>query len=218
MTAARGVELLEKLGEQFGVARIGGAVEDEVLLAEQLAAAHHEDLHACLAVGTRHRDQVHVDARAPHDLLRFDRAPHRDDAVAQPRRGFEVVVFGRVGHLVLQPRDQRVVMAFEKEQYLVDELVVLFLRLVADARREAALDMVLQARPPPLAVDRFAAGAQREDDADQVDQLAQAGGVRVRSEVARAIVAHHAREDDPRKRLVGHLQIWEALVVARAAR
>ncbi len=111
--------------------------------------------------------------------------------------------------------DQRVVMAFEKQHDFVDEHVVVGFGLVADARRETALDVVLQARPFALAVDRLAAGAQRKDDAHEVDQLAQAGGVRVGAEVARAVVAHDAREHDARERLVRDLEIREALVVAQ---
>ena len=159
LPAARGVKLLEEFGEQLGLGRIDRAVEDEVFLTEQLAVAHHKDLHARLAALARHRDQIHVDARTPHDLLRFDRAPDRDDPVAQPRRRLEVVVFGRIGHVVLQARDQRVVMAFEKQHDLIDEHVVVRLRLIPHARRETAFDMILQARPLALTVDRFAARA-----------------------------------------------------------
>ena len=95
---------------------------------------------------------------------------------------------------------QRIVVPFEEQHDLVDELVVVFFGLVADARRETALDVVLQARPLALAVDRLAAGAQREHHPHEVDQLAQAVRVGVRAEVARAVVLHDAREDDARKR------------------
>jgi hypothetical protein len=72
---------------------------------------------------------------------------------------------------------------------------------------------ILQARTFALAVDRFAARAQRKDDAHEVDQLAQSVGVRVGAEVARAVVAHHAGELHPRERFVRHLEVRIALVV-----
>ena len=118
-------------------------------------------------------------------------------------------------HLALQPRQQRLLLAFEEEHDLVDRPIVILLGLIADARRQAALDVVLQARALAPAVDRLAAGPQRKDQTHQVDQLAQPVRVRVRPEVARPVVADHAREDDPRKRLVGDLQIGIAFVVAQ---
>ena len=145
----------------------------------------------------------------------FGHAAHLHDAIAQPRRRLEVEVLGGLGHLVLQAREQRLLLAFEKEHDLVDRAIVLFFRLIADAGRQAALDVVLQARTLAPSVDRLAARAQRKDEPHQIDQLAQAVRVGVGSEVARAVVAHHAREDDARKRLVGHLQVRIALVVAQ---
>jgi hypothetical protein len=107
-------------------------------------------------------------------------------------------------------------MAFEKQHDLVDERVIIRLRLIAHARRETALDVVLQARALAFAVDRLATGAQREHDAHEVDQFAQTRRVRVRAEVARTVVTHDAGEDDARERLVRYLEIGEALVVAQA--
>ena len=131
------------------------------------------------------------------------------------RRRLEVEVRGGIGHLTLQAVDQRIVVPFEEQHHLVDEPVVVVFALIADARRQTALDVVLQARPLALAVDRLAAGAQREHDAHEVDQLAQAVRVGVRPEVARAVVLHDAGEHDARKVLVGDLEVRKAFVVAQ---
>ena len=160
-----------------------------MLLADQLAAANQKDLHAGLALRPRGRDQIHVDARAPDDLLVLGHSPHRDEAVAQARRRFVVEPRGRIGHLGVEPLDQPVLLAFEKQHHFVDERVVFGLGLIPDAGREAPLDVVLQARARALAVDRLAAGPQRKDDAHEIDQLAQPVRVRVRPEVPRAVVA-----------------------------
>ncbi len=176
-----------------------------MFLPDELAAAHQKDLHAGLALGSRARHQIHVEPRLPHDVLFFGDPAHLHDPVANSRGRLEVEVLGGLRHLVLQARQQRILFALEEEHDLVDRPVVILFRLIADARCETTLDVVLQAGPFSASVDRFAAGPQRKDQADQVDQLAQAVGVRVRPEVARPVVAHEAREDDARKRLVGYL-------------
>jgi hypothetical protein len=140
---ARRVELREKLAIELGVALLfAGAVEDEVFLADQLAAAHEEDLHAGLAPRARRRDQIHVDARAPDDLLTFRHAPHGDEPVAQPRGRFVVEPVGRLRHLHIETLDQPVLLPSRKSTTSsIDEFVVLRFGLVADARREAAFDV-----------------------------------------------------------------------------
>ena len=77
------------------------------------------------------------------------------------------------------------------------------------------MNMILQAWALAPSVDRFSARAQRKDEPHQVDQLAQTMSVGIGAEVSRAVVSHHSREDHPRKRLVGHLQVWVAFVVAK---
>ena len=143
-----------------------------MLLPEQLATAHHEDLHARLALAARDGHQVHVQPRTPNDFLRFGHATNGDDAVAQTCGRFEVVVFRSRTHLGLQTRDQCVLLAFEKEHDLIDQAVVVVLRLVADARCQTTLDMVLQARSPAFTIDRLATRPQRKDRADEVDEFA----------------------------------------------
>ena len=138
-----------------------------------------------------------------------------DDAIANSRRRFKIVVLGGLGHFALQTRQQRFLFTFEEQHDLVDRSVVLFFGLIADARREATLDVILQARTLAPPVDRFAAGPQRKDRTHEIDQLAQAVRVGVRAEIARAVVSNETREDDARKRLVRYLQVRIPLVVAQ---
>ena len=145
------------------------------------------------------REQVHIDARTPDDLLRLGHAPDRDDAVAQTAGGLVVEVLRRFGHVALQASEQRFLAAFQEQHDLVDQRVVVVFRLVAHARREAAFDVILQARPLAFAVDRLAASAQRKHYAHEIDQFAQPVGVGVRTEVARTVVLDRAREHDARE-------------------
>ena len=70
----------------------------------------------------RDRDQVHVEARAPDDLLA---SVTRRTAMIRSRKraaASKLIVLGRIGHLVLQPREQRFLVAFEEEHDLVDRV------------------------------------------------------------------------------------------------
>ena len=125
-------------------------------------------------------------------------------------------MLGGFGHLTLQPSEQRFLLAFQEKHDLVDGSVVLFFSLVADARRKATFDMILQARALASPVDRFATGAQRKYGSHEVDQFAQTVRVSVRPKIARAVVSDETREYDPRKRLVRYLQIRIPFIIAKA--
>ena len=85
----------------------------------------------------------------------------------------------------------------------VDDLAVLLLGDVADARRLAALDVVVEARAAGRAPRlRSLAGAVQEDLAEQVERLAHALRVRVRAEVGAVAAVALAREVDAREVLV----------------
>ncbi|MBV8263427.1 MAG: hypothetical protein JOY87_06365 [Candidatus Eremiobacteraeota bacterium] len=77
------------------------------------------------------------------------------------------------------------------------------------------MNMVLQARPPVIDADVvILASAQREDFADEVDDVAQSARIAERAEIAAAVTHELAREDDARERLAQrHLQIGILLVV-----
>ena len=95
-----------------------------------------------------------------------------------------------VGHALFEPLDDRVVLAVEEVEELVDELVVLVVIDVADARRRALLDVRVEARPPEpvVAVElRLRARADRERAQEQVERLPDRVRVRVRAEVADAL-------------------------------
>jgi len=100
---ARGVKLFGKLREQLGVAVSVYAVQDEMFLSDQLAAAHQKHLHARLALSARERNQVHVEPCAPNDFLIFRHAANLHDAIAQPRCRFELEMLRSANHVALQP-------------------------------------------------------------------------------------------------------------------
>ncbi len=212
---SRGVELLEEFIHQQGIALLVHSVQNKVFLADQLAAAHHEHLHACLSLRSRRCDEIHIDPGTPHDLLSFGHAANLHDAVADARGGFEIVLPRRLLHLGLKTRKQRLLLAFQKEDDLIDHRVVFALGLITDAWSQATFDVILEARTLATPVDRLAARTQREYQTDEIDQLAQSMGVRVGTEVTRAIVLHHAREHHAREGLVRHLQVRVPFVVAQ---
>ena len=60
-----------------------------MLLPDQLAAAHHKDLHARLPLRARTRDQIHVQSRTPDHFLLLGHPPNGDDPVAHAGGGLE---------------------------------------------------------------------------------------------------------------------------------
>ena len=109
------------------------------------------------------------------------------------------------------------VAAGEEVDDAVDHPPVLLLVDVADARRLAALDVVVEARraaaPPGL---RALAGAEQEDLLQQVERAAHLLGVRVRAEVGALAAVALAREVHAREVLVeGDRDVRIGLVVAQ---
>ena len=91
-------------------------------------------------------------------------------------------------------------LAVEEVEQLLDELVVLVVVDVADARRRALLDVRVEARPaePVVAVElAVGARADRERAQQQVERLADRVGVRVRAEVADALALLAAHAPSP---------------------
>ena len=117
----------------------------------------------------------------------------------QPGGPLELELVGRLPHRGLEPLDDRVGVALEELEELVDQLVVALLVDLADARARALLDVEQQARPAELLVALelvVGAGAHRERAQQQVEGLADRVGVGVGPEVADALAPrapHHPR-------------------------
>src|SRR5207237_6998832 len=90
--------------------------------------------------------------RLPLDRLPLDEMLHRVEAVPVARRILEALFTGRLVHLPLELTLDRLDVAGQELDHAVDDRAVVLLRDVADARRQAAVDVVVEAgnaRVPP---------------------------------------------------------------------
>ncbi len=165
------------------------------------------------------REAEDVLVRGPDalDELLLRHVLDRADLVAEQGGALELQLVGRRLHLALERLHDLARLAFEEEQGLADDLVVLLLRAVGRAGRDAAMDEVVEAGSRVGAGDRLGAGAPGEELLDDAQRRAHGRCRRVRPEVARAIVVHAARDLDPRP-LVLHVdaQVGVVLVVLEA--
>ena len=180
-------------------------------------AAEREDLHGG-AVG-RGRDPDHVD-RADRALVRrlpLGQVAHRVEPVAAARRLLEALRLGGRLHLRLELPQDRLRLAAEELDDSVDDPAVVLLGHVADARREAALDVEVEARDPGVAARlRPLARPVREGAVEDVERLAHLLRVGVRAEVDDAAPVPLAREHDPRELVLdGDGDVRVRLVVAQ---
>ena len=119
--------------------------------------------------------------------------------VAVARRVLEPLLGRGRAHLLLEAAADRPVVPRQELDHLVDELAVVVLGDVADAGREAALDVEVEARDPaaPAGLRPFARAVAKHAVQD-VERLAHLLGVRVRPEVDDAAPVPLAREHHPR--------------------
>ena len=95
-------------------------------------------------------DDVGVAALVGHDLLVLD-APQRGDAVAYDRGFLELLLCGGGFHVPGQFVEQFLALALQEQLRIVHLVRVFLFRYEADARRRAALDLILQAGPGTVA-------------------------------------------------------------------
>ena len=150
-----GVELLDDAGDERGRLDVFDLVDDEALAPDDAALAHVEHLHARFERVLGEADEVVVLLAGADHLLALDRLAHARELVADAGRELELELVGGVAHPLLEPLDDRVVLAVEEVEELLDELHVLVVVDVADARRRALLDVRVEARPaePVVAVE-----------------------------------------------------------------
>ena len=183
---------------------------------DEPAAAQREDLHGRAIV--RGGDPDHVD-RADRALvggLPLRQVPDREQPVAVARRLLEPMRLGGRVHLLLELAQDRPRLAREELDHTVDDRAVVVLRDVADARGQAALDVVVEARDPGVAARlRPLARPVGEDAVQDVERLAHLLRVRVRAEVDDAAAVPLPREHDPWVLVLdGHGDVRIGLVVA----
>ena len=159
-------------------------LEVEAVAVDQLAVPEREDLDdGAVALA---RDPDHVDRPDGRlvGALPLGEMPHREEPVAVARRLLEALLLGRALHLLLELAHDRPRVAGEELDHAVDHLAVVLLGHVPDARGQAALDVVIEARNPRVAARlRPLAGPVREDAVEDVERLAHLLRVRVRAEV-----------------------------------
>ena len=168
--AAAGVELLQRRGEhRLG---LGQAVEEKPLPRHHLAVAHAEGLHRRpLALDVRGEEVPLLDV-GRGDLLRRLQPQQGLDLVAQ--RGRLLVALGGRGtlHLLAQAPGHFLGAPLQEEPRVLARAPVAVDRAdLGDARRGAALDLVLQAGAGALPVQRLLARADAEELADEPGRL-----------------------------------------------
>ena len=193
---------------------------EEFPLVDDPAAAHVEDgdrQHGLFAVIAEDVDVV-IAGRC--HLLAFGEVLHGFDRVAVMSRNFELLLLRGLFHALPKPLDQIALAAFEKELHVLDGFLVLRRRCQAvHARAEAAVDVVLQARPRALSVDRDRAVADQEIPLDQPQRLARQASGKERSGIVSAVLPHPAGDHGARIGLVdGQLDVGIGLVVFACAK
>ena len=206
--------------ELLGVAGKIGAV------AEILSCAQEVDLDADLAgIGVGREDVGLVDRGQADRLVRLDLC-QRTDAIAQDRSPFEFERGGSLVHALGQRLLDFAVAAAQEPAHLVDDRRVFRFFDAADARRRAALDLVLQTGSRARREHAVGARAQREGALQGVERAVDGCGRSEGTEIFVARLTHAtvlgelrplgvAADDDVGERFVvaqQHVEAWpEAL-------
>ncbi len=172
----RFVKLADEGRQHGGLVEILGVAGEIGAIAEILAGAQEEHLHADLsALGVDGEDVGLVDRRQGDRLMRLD-VGQRADTVAQHRGAFELEVDRGLLHALRQCLLDLAVAAAQEAAHLVDDAVVLGLVDAADARRGAALDLELQAGPRARREHAVRARTQREGALQGVERAVDGSG------------------------------------------
>ena len=212
------VELLHRRFDHRGLAaRVGTRFRRELHALDDAAASHEEHLHDDAARPDLDAEHVAIaQLGAGHLLLPLADGLHRPHRVTKRRSLLEPFVLRRIHHPRFEVVRQLVVPAFQEQAGVLHRLPVTIGRAQRQhARRQAALDVVLQARPPALAGDHLVAGADAEQLVRQPHGAPGQLGGQERARVEVAIALHRARHQHARKRFTGgQLQVGVVLVVA----
>src|SRR5262249_9132128 len=142
--------LRDERREYAGLACVDAGLREEVARAEADAVAEEQHRHAGAAGRDLADEHVEVGARALYVVLRLD-ALERGDLVAQARRLLELDRAARRLHRATEFLDDLAALAVEEHGRVAHAVAILRDADEADARRAAALDLVLQARPRAVA-------------------------------------------------------------------
>ena len=193
-------------------------LEKEAVAIGEPPAPERKDLHRRVSSAGGDPDDVDGADRALVGGLALGEVAHGEEAVAHPRSLLEVLPLGRCLHPLLELALDRPRLAGEELDDAVDDLSVVLLRDVVDAGRQAAVDVVVEARDARVAARlRPLTRAEAEDAVEDVEGLAHLLRVRVRAEVDDSATVALAREHDARE-VVLHRDrdVRVRLVVAQA--
>ena len=192
-------------------------LEMERVAVDHLPVAEWEDLHDRAVPLGRKADDVDGADRTAICGLALGEVLHRAQTVSVARRVLESLLGRGLAHLPLQLALDRLRVAREKLDHLVDDRAVVLFGDVADARRQAPVDVVVEARNPRVPSRlRPLAGTVREDTVQDVERLAHLLRVRVGAEVPDPATVPLPREHDARVLVVdGDSDVREGLVVAQ---
>ena len=216
--ARRGGVVLEAEPLEHGCAVLPfDVLEVERVAVDQPAVAEREELHSGAVALDGKPDHVDRADVPPVGALALREALDREEPVAVARRLLEPLLGGRLAHPRLQLAHDRARVAGEELDHAVDLRPVVVPGDRLDARRRAALDVVVEARDPGVPARlRPLARPELEDAVEHVERLAHLLRVRVRAEVDGAAAVALAREHDPRVLVRdGHGDVRERLVVAQ---
>ena len=191
-------------------------LRDELDPLDHPASAHLEDLDdgACRTelqaegIAIAELDPGHLLLTGP---LRLDRL----DRVAQLRRLLEALRGRRLRHPIAKPGDELVAPAFEKELRVLHRHPVFLLGAqLPHARRDAPLDVVLEAGPAALAGNRLVAGSDPEQSVRQRHRPPAERRRQVGPRIEVIVALDAARDQHPRERLTRReLEVRVVLVV-----
>ena len=189
----------------------------ERVAVDHLPVAEREDLHNGPIALYREPDHVDRSDGAEIGGLPFGQMLHAPQPVAIPRGLLEPLVRGRCLHLPLELALDRPGVSGEELDHLIDDRAVIVLRHVPDARRQAAVDVVVEAGDARVASGlRALAGPVRKDPVQNVEGLPDLLRVGVRPEVDDPATVALAREHHARVFVLrGDRYVGERLVVAK---
>ena len=190
----------------------------EPVAVDHLAVAKRKDLDGRTIAVDCETDDIHRPHLTPLGRLTVGEMPDREEPVAIARRLLEALLGRGLAHPLGQLGLDRLRVPGEKADDAVDHAGVVLARDRADARREAAVDVEVEAGNPRVAARlRPLARPEAEDAVQHVERLADLLRVRVRAEVDRASPVPLPREHDPRILVrERHRDVRERLVVAQA--
>ena len=193
-------------------------VPDELDALDHAAAADQEHLHHRAAGADLHAEHVAIaELRRRHLLLAFAHRLHRAHRVAQLCGLLEPLVVRGLDHARAQLIGQLLVAPFEKQLRVGHRHRVALLGADRDhARRQAAADVVFEARTAAEAGDHLVARPDAEHLVRQRHRPARELGGQERTGVDAAVALHRPRHQHARKRFGGRqLQVGIVLVVAQ---